>query len=216
VYANEGAILTDAFRASNLIGATPTGRPEDVEVHPLDRSVYVAFTARGTADGGLFRNSYGQIWRIVDEGDGTGSRFTWMRWKAGGPNDPQQAGHVFAAPDNLAFDAAGNLWLITDISSVRINADTRYTTFQNNGAFFVPVSGPDAGQALQFASAPCEAELAGPSWTPDQQTFFLSVQHPGEAHGTRTSAMTSPRGSNWPSRRVGDAPLPGVVSIRRG
>jgi hypothetical protein len=215
VYANLGAILTDAFHASNLIGATPTGRPEDIEVHPLDRSVYIAFTSEATAPGTLFENVYGEIWRIEEEGDATGSTFTWQRWRAGGPNDPRQAGHVFAAPDNMAFDAAGNMWLVTDISSVRINADRRYTTFQNNGAFFVPVSGPDAGRALQFASGPCEAELTGPSWTPDRQTFFLAVQHPGEACGIRTATMAPPRGSNWPSRRVGAPPLPAVVSIRR-
>lgn len=216
VYAGLGAIVTDAFRASNLIGATPTGRPEDVEVHPLDSSVYIAFTAEAAAPGHLFPNIHGEIWRIEEEGDGTGARFTWMRWKAGGPNDPDRAGDVFAAPDNLSFDEAGNLWVVTDISSVRLNADARHTTFQNNGMFFIPAQGPDAGRALQFASGPCEAELTGPSWTPDRQTLFLAVQHPGETHGMRTAALAAPRGSNWPGGRVNEPPRPGVVSIRRG
>ena len=214
IYSDAG-IVTDAFRACNLIGATPTGRPEDVEVHPIDQSVYIAFTANATLGGDLFPNLYGEIWRIVEEGDGTGTRFTWMRWKAGGPNDPAQAGRVFAAPDNLAFDPDGHLWIVTDISTTRLNADARYTTFQNNGMFFVPTSGPDAGVAAQFASAPCEAELAGPSWPPDRETLFLSVQHPGEVHGMRTAGMAAPRGSNWPAGRVSDPPRPGVVSIRR-
>jgi secreted PhoX family phosphatase len=215
VYANPGAIVTDAFRASNLIGATPTGRPEDIEVHPLDQTVYIAFTAGATAPDHLFPNTYGELWRIVEEGDGTGTRFTWARWKAGGPNDPRQSGLVFAAPDNLEFDRSGNLWVVTDISSSRINADRRYTAFQNNGMFFVPTSGADAGIARQFASAPCEAELAGPSWTLARDTMFLSVQHPGEANGIRTSTLAAPKGSNWPSTTPGDPPLPGVVSIRR-
>jgi secreted PhoX family phosphatase len=215
VYANPGAIVTDAFRASNLIGATPTGRPEDIEVHPLDQSVYIAFTAAATAPDHLFPNAYGELWRIVEEGDGTGTRFTWVRWKAGGPNDPRKPGRVFAAPDNLEFDRSGNLWVVTDISSSRINADRRYTAFQNNGMFFVPTSGADAGIARQFASAPCEAELAGPSWTPARDTMFLSIQHPGEANGVRTSTLPAPKGSNWPSTTPGDPPLPGVVSIRR-
>ena len=200
VYTDQGAIVTDAFHASNLIGATPTGRPEDIEVHPIDRSVYIAFTAAATAPGNLFPNLYGEIWRIEDEADGAGMRFTWMRWKAGGPNDPAQGGHVFAAPDNLSFDPAGHLWIVTDITSSRLNAHAGYAAFANNGMFFVPASGPDAGVALQFASAPCEAELSGPSWTADRNTLFLSVQHPGEASGMRTAAMTPPRGSNWPGR----------------
>ena len=85
VYSDLGAMVTDAFRAANLIGATPTGRPEDVEVHPLDKSVYIAFTGNATAPGNLFPNVYGEIWRIEDTDDGTGTYFTWMRWKAGGP-----------------------------------------------------------------------------------------------------------------------------------
>jgi secreted PhoX family phosphatase len=215
VYADLGAIVTDAFIACNLMGATPCGRPEDVEVHPHDGSVFIAFTAGATAPNNLFPNYQGEIWRIVEEGGGTGTRFTWMRWKAGGPNDPAQAGRVFAAPDNLSFDRAGNMWVVTDISSGRLNTDPRYRVFMNNGMFFIPTSGPDAGIARQFASAPCEAELTGPSWTPDEETLFLSVQHPGELHGIRTATMAAPRGSNWPSGRIGAPPLPAVVAIAR-
>ncbi|OFW01550.1 MAG: hypothetical protein A3I61_07380 [Acidobacteria bacterium RIFCSPLOWO2_02_FULL_68_18] len=216
VYKDLGAIVTDAFSASNLIGATPTGRPEDIEIHPIDRSVYIAFTAEATAQGHLFPNLYGEIWRIVEEGDASGTRFTWMRWKAGGPNQTPRGGRGFAAPDNLAFDPAGNLWVVTDITTVRLNADERFTMFGNNGMFFVPTSGPGAGVALQFASAPCEAELAGPSWPNDRETMFLSVQHPGEGYGIRTAGVAAPRGSNWPGGRSGDPPLPSVVAIRRG
>jgi hypothetical protein len=212
VYADLGAIVTDAFGASNLLGASPCGRPEDIEVHPIDGSVYIAFTTSATAPGHLFPNMYGEIWRIVEDGDGTGARFTWMRWKAGGPPE-RGRGHGFAAPDNLAFDPAGNLWVVTDITTARLNDDARYTRFRNNGMFFVPTSGPEAGVALQFASGPCESELAGPSWTPDRGTMFLSVQHPGEGHGIRGGGVTAPRGSNWPGGRAGDPPLPSVVVI---
>ena len=210
-----GRIVTDAFRAANLIGATPTGRPEDVEVHPLDNSVFIAFTAAATLGANLFSNIYGEIWRIVEVGDGTGTTFTWGRWKAGGPNDPAQAGRAFAAPDNLSFDSAGNMWLVTDMSSAVLNSDTRYTSFANNGMFFIPTSGPDAGIAFQFCSGPCEAELTGPAWTPNQHTLFLAIQHPGEQSGARTGASLALRGSNWPSGRLNAPPRPGVVAIRR-
>jgi secreted PhoX family phosphatase len=214
VYKDLGAIVTDAFHASNLIGATPTGRPEDIEVHPIDGSVYIAFTAAATAPGNLFPNLYGEIWRLAD-GDDAAEGFTWMRWKAGGPNDPAQGGHVFAAPDNLSFEPDGHLWVVTDVTTSRLNSDPRYLAFANNGMFLVPASGPDAGVARQFASAPCEAELSGPSWTADRDTLFLSIQHPGEASGMRTAAMTPPRGSNWPQSRTDRPPLPAVVAIRR-
>jgi secreted PhoX family phosphatase len=207
--------VTDAFRASNLIGSTPTGRPESIAVHPFDRSIYIAFTANATLGGNLFPNLYGELWRIVDETGGEPNRFTWMRWKAGGPNDESKEGSVFAAPDNLSFDSAGNLWVVTDISSPRLNADARYATFKNNGLFLVPTSGPNAGVAAQFASAPCESELTGPSWTPDERTLFLAVQHPGETNGIRRESTAAPRGSNWPGRRPNDPPRPAVVAITR-
>ena len=216
VYGSQGNILIDAYRASNLVGATPTARPEDVEVHPMDNSVYIAFTANATAPGSLFTNVFGELVRIVENSaDGTGTTFTWQRWKAGGPNDAAQAGHVFAAPDNLSFDAAANMWVVCDISSANLNGgNPNYTAFKNNGMFFIPTSGAHAGTAFQFASGPCESELTGPSWTPDESTLFLAVQHPGETSGTRTSSAMEPRGSNWPHRSHG-VPLPAVVQIQR-
>ena len=215
IYANQGAIVTDAFRASNLIGATECGRPEDLEVHPVDGSVFIAFTAAAERGARLFSNLYGELWRIAEDGDGTGLRFTWSRWCAGGPNDTARGGAIFAAPDNMLFDRAGNLWLACDMSSsVLAGDDPRYAAFGNNGLFFVPVTGPTAGVPQQFASGPSECELTGPSWSADDSTLFLSVQHPGEAHGVRSSRADS-RGSNWPRSTAGQTPRPGVVAIRR-
>lgn len=215
VYRDQGAIVTDAFHASNLIGATPCGRPEDLEVHPADKAVFIAFTASAERGADLFSNPYGQLWRIEDEGHGTGHRFTWRRFLSGGPNDDSRAGRVLAAPDNLSFDQAGNLWVITDMSSkVLAGDDPGYSAFGNNGVFVIPVNGSEAGMPRQFASGPAECELTGPSWTPDEQTLFLAVQHPGERHGARLTSTG--KGSNWPSGRIGEMPRPGVVAIRRG
>ncbi len=213
---SQGNILIDAYRASNLAGATPTGRPEDVEVHPVDKSVFIAFTASATAQNSLFNNIYGELVRIVEgSGDGQGTTFTWQRWKAGGPNDAAQAGHVFAAPDNLSFDKAANMWVVTDISSANLNGgNANYTAFKNNGLFFIPTSGQHSGTAFQFAAGPCECELTGPSWTPDETTLFLAVQQPGEVNGKRVDRSSAPKGSNWPFRDHG-VPLPAVVQIRR-
>ena len=49
----------------------------------------------------------------------------------------------------------------------------------------VPTSGPNAGIAFRFANMPVEAEGTGPYFTPDDQTLFISVQHPGEETGSR-------------------------------
>ncbi len=44
-YTTQGAISCDAFLAANLVGATPTARPEDLEVHPRTKDVFIAYIA---------------------------------------------------------------------------------------------------------------------------------------------------------------------------
>jgi uncharacterized protein len=215
VYESLGAALMDAYRAANAVGGTPSGRPEDIEVHPVDGSVFIAFTASSDRPG-LWPNVHGEVWRL-EEVDGTpGSRaFRWSRFSVGGPPDPARTGHVFTQPDNLVIDRRGDLWVATDIAGEHANARMPYAAFKNSGVFRIPVTGPDRGQPSQFASLPCEAEATGPAFAPGESALFLSVQHPGERYGTRFSSSDAPRGSNWPSRHVGTPPQPAVVAMRR-
>ena len=60
----------------------------------------------------------------------------------------------------------------------------------------------------QFASAPVEAEMTGPCFTPDETTLFLAVQHPGET----TKDAKNPT-SMWPHRKGDTMPRPSVVAI---
>jgi len=80
-----------------------------------------------------------------------------------------------------------------------------------------------------------ECETTGPFFSRDQQTLFLSVQHPGEINGTRQDMKSESRefamqttngepfiqtrqvpiGSNWPSLKPNDPPKPSVVAIRK-
>jgi secreted PhoX family phosphatase len=108
---------------------TPMDRCEDIEVHPETRQVYCALT-----NNELHGNFYGQILRITEADDNPeATEFSYEVFAAGGP----QTG--FASPDNLAFDQAGNLWVVTDISSDSLN-DGIYKTFKNNGAFRTPAT----------------------------------------------------------------------------
>ena len=214
VYWSQGAVLLDAYQAANAIGATPSGRPEELEVHPGDGSVFIAFTA-SSGRRGLWENAFGQVWRIREAGgDPRATRFRWERFAVGGPADPSRAGRVFVQPDNLVFDRRGDLWLATDIASAQVNEE-EYRSFKNAGLFHLPVDGSRPTRVQQFASLPCEAEPTGPAFAPGEQALFLSVQHPGERHGVRVDAGQSPRGSNWPHRRLGAPPQPAVVAIRR-
>jgi secreted PhoX family phosphatase len=213
-YETVGAAVMDAYQAANAIGGSPSGRPEDLEVHPADGSVFIAFTSIAAREG-MWSNIYGQVWRLEEEGgDVRARRFRWSRFAPGGPPDPARAGHVFAQPDNLMFDPRGDLWVATDISGEVINQREDYRVFRNAGLFRVPVSGPEAGRPSQFLSMPCEAEATGPAWSPATDALFMSVQHPGERFGTRMDPEAAPRGSNWPHGKRGAPPQPAVICIR--
>jgi hypothetical protein len=194
---NQAELLIHTRVAARALGATPLDRCEDCEVHPRDGSVYVALT-NNTRHGNL----YGHIIRLVEDNDDAAAQsFQYEIYLAGGP----QSG--LACPDNLAFDRAGNLWVVCDMSSDKMNTGA-YKSFGNNGLFVVPTTGDSAGEAFQFASGPIDAELTGPWFTEDGKTLFLAVQHPGEL-----SPSLDKLTSHWPDG--GPAiPRPSVVAIR--
>ena len=137
------------------------------------------------------------------DGDPEATEFNFEVFAAGGPNTG------FSSPDNLAFDADNNLWMVTDISSSYHNQGI-YSSFKNNGVFVMRGANDAAqGEPVQFASGPVESELTGPAFTPDGKTMFLAIQHPGE----ETENKDEPT-STWP--HDGDnVPKPSVVAITR-
>jgi secreted PhoX family phosphatase len=195
VRTSEAAKLEDP--KTELPIGTPMDRCEDIEVHPGTGQVYAALT-----NNALHGNFYGQIIRMTEkDDDAEAEEFQYEIFAAGGP----QTG--FASPDNLLFDNDENLWVVTDISSSSLGSGI-YTSFKNNGAFVVPSGldgGAGGGDVVQFASAPVQAELTGPAFTPDGKTLFLAVQHPGE----ETEDPKEPT-STWPN---GDEPKSSVVAI---
>ncbi|MDZ8140729.1 MAG: PhoX family phosphatase [Nostoc sp. DedQUE04] len=132
-YSSQGAVLSDAFLAANLVGGTPTARPEDIEVHPTTKEVFIAYTdgapgSDGYPDSRIFQvaklstdakatQQSGGLYKIIeDSADATGLTFRWQRFAQGG-----EAGSVngagFANVDNLVFDNQGNVWGVTDMST---------------------------------------------------------------------------------------------------
>ena len=210
-----GIIAMDAFLMANACGGTPSARPEDLEVHPDDRTIYIAFTdatdsSDGSPDQRIFPDSsmensrqYGAIYRILEGGEESASSdpaantFTWGKFVASGEVAEQGGG--FACADNLVFDPSGNLWMVTDISTSAQNFPTSRQmidgtqpggknfpgVFGNNAMFMLPTRGDLAGAPQLFALAPMDAELCGPTFADDGETLILSVQHPGEVDGTR-------------------------------
>ncbi|HEY9668853.1 MAG TPA: alkaline phosphatase PhoX, partial [Coleofasciculaceae cyanobacterium] len=284
-YTSQGAVLVDAFLAANLVGGTPTARPEDIEVHPRTKEVFIAYTdgapgSDGYPDSRIFVVSKynpdinaaqpsGELFKIIENSaDGTGTTFRWQRYSKGGEVGANP-GDGFANVDNLAFDSQGNVWGVTDMSTSahngfdvgaaaeplliehtvvganspsQIDSNQNVETsnligvFGNNWLFFIPTSGPDAGEVIPFAYGPLRCELTGPTFIGD--TLIISVQHPGEdcpftpqqtlsrdieilnldGSSVFNQRRSVPRGSNWPSNIQGNSsgpPKPAVIGIRR-
>jgi secreted PhoX family phosphatase len=168
-FKSQTEVLIRLREAATLVGGTHLDRPEDIEIDPLTGHILITLT-NNVPKG----NYFGTILKIVEHSpDKCGTDFTASTFLTGG----EETG--FACPDNLAFDPNGNLWFVSDISGSSMNKG-HYAPFKNNGLFFVPSSGSDAGKVLQVASAPTDAEFTGPFFSPDGKTLFLSVQHPGE------------------------------------
>ncbi len=113
--------------------------------------------------------------------------------------------------------------MVTDISSSVLNNPANPNAYhRNNAVFMLPRSGPNAGVAFRFANMPVEAEATGPYFTPDEQTLFINVQHPGEETPNKGGVYGNPQTytSYWPkgSKTTGQnpsAPIPSLVAITK-
>jgi len=197
-FKDQTEVLIRAREAAKLVGATALNRPEDIEIDPITGNIFVSLT-NNTSKGDF----HGSILKIEEaHGAYDALSFTASTYKAGGEENG------FSCPDNLAFDASGNLWMTSDMSGSSMNKEGKpYMPFKNNSLFVIPRYGQDAGKVIRVASAPKDAELTGPWFSPDGKTLFLSVQHPGE----ETRDLEHPT-STWPFD--GDnIPKPAVVAI---
>ena len=197
-FKNQTEVLIRAREASKLVGATELNRPEDIEIDPITGNIFVSLTNNKSKN-----DFHGSILKI-EETNGAFDSLTFkaLTFRAGG----KESG--FSCPDNLAFDLSGNLWITSDISGSDMNRDDNlYRPFKNNSLFVIPRYGQDSGKVIRVASAPKDAELTGPWFSPDGKTLFLSVQHPGE----QTRDKNNPT-SKWPFDKDG-IPKPAVVAI---
>lgn len=184
-FKNQTEVLIRAREASKLLGATELNRPEDIEIDPITGHVFVSLTNNKTKN-----DFHGSILKLEEtNGEFDSLTFKATTFKAGG----EESG--FSCPDNLAFDLSGNLWMTSDMSGSSMNRPDKpyYIPFKNNSLFVIPRLGKDAGKVIRVATAPNDAELTGPWFSPDGKTLFLSVQHPGEQ--TKDINNTT---SKWP------------------
>ena len=108
-----------------------------------------------------------------------------------------------AAPDNLAFDPKGRIWIATD-------GQDDFAGFADS-LYAAETSGQYRGITRNFFSCPRGAEVTGPAFTPDGKTLFLSVQHPADEKG---STFDKPS-TRWPEFKPDMPPRPSVVAITK-
>ncbi|MCC5638454.1 PhoX family phosphatase [Nostoc sp. CHAB 5844] len=197
-YDNQGAVLCDAFLAANLAGGTPTARPEDLEVHPRTKEVFIAFTdgapgSDGYPDSRIFQvaklsadvnatQQSGGLYKIIEDStDGTGLTFRWQRFAQGGEAGSND-GAGFGNLDNLVFDNQANVWGVTDMSTSTHNGF-------NVGAAGTPttIDHTRTGNISSFTG------VFGNNWL-----FFIPTSGPNAgkvfpfAHGPVRCEMTGP------------------------
>lgn len=197
-FKDQTEVLIRAREAAKILGATALNRPEDIEIDPITGNVFISLTNNKTKN-----DFHGSILKL-EENNGAFNALTFKAstYIAGGEDNG------FSCPDNLAFDLSGNLWITSDMSGSTMNkANKPYFPFKNNSLFVIPRYGKEAGKVIRVASAPKDAELTGPWFSPDGKTLFLSVQHPGE----QTKDLKNPT-SKWPFDSD-NIPKPAVVAI---
>jgi secreted PhoX family phosphatase len=222
---SQADVLIYARKAADLVKATPMDRPEDVEASPVSGRIYVMLTNndRRTAErldkaNPRATNRHGHIIEMVPAG-GRGAQADHAsvdaKWNvfllAGKPGI--DAGAMYhravsdsgwiSCPDNCMFDSKGRLWVLTDgANSAASIADAIYA---------IDTEGPGRGLPKQFFTGPIGAEICASILTPDEQTMFITVQHPAETSG---STFEKPS-TRWPDFKADVPPRPSVVAVTK-
>jgi secreted PhoX family phosphatase len=230
-FASQAEIMIDARLAADALGATRMDRPEDVQPNQVTGKVYVILTnnkdrVAGEEDAANPRaeNIFGHIIEMTPpDGDHAADDFAWdVLVRCGDPavaeigalwNPETSDNGWFACPDNAAVDAKGRLWIATDQGEP-------WPTGRADGLYALETEGARRRTAKLFFRCPVGAEMCGPCFTPDQETLFVAVQHPG-ADATdrykgfeRASTFADPA-TRWPDFDPNMPPRPSVLAIRK-
>ncbi len=225
-FRDQGDVVIFARLAADLLGATKMDRPEDVEASAKTHKVYVMLTnnsrrASDEVDAANPRgpNRFGHIIEMTpNDNDHASTKFTWeILVRCGDPsiasvgatfNPATTKDGWFGMPDNCVIDGAGRLWVATDGNSPR-------RTGRNDGVWAIETEGDARGTSKLFFRGPNGAELCGPEFTPDMETLFVAVQHPGEAVVKGHKATFESPSTRWPDFDPNRPPRPSVVAITK-
>ncbi|MBO8173065.1 MAG: DUF839 domain-containing protein [Bacillaceae bacterium] len=138
-------------------GATGFGRPEDLELNPVDGNIYWAETEDPDKE-----NKRGRVYQFNPNTDE-------MKPFVEGSAD------TFSNPDGIAIHpVTGDIYVHED----NYSSNMLPTPGQDNNALW-KVSLEDR-RVVKFASVPYGAEVTGGFFTPDGKVMFVNVQHPAD------------------------------------
>ncbi|MCA2412195.1 PhoX family phosphatase [Rhizobium leguminosarum bv. viciae 248] len=229
-FTSQADVLIECRRAGDALGATKMDRPEDVQPNGVNGKVYVMLTnnTRRKADqvdaaNPRAENAFGHIIEISEnDGDFTATSGKWeVLLKCGDPSVAAVGATFstettkngwFGMPDNCAVDAAGRLWVSTD-------GNNNKATGRTDGLWAVDTEGAARATSKLFFRVPVGAEMCGPLFTPDDETAFVAVQHPGDggedwpAHGR--PSYYEDLSTRWPDFKPDMPVRPAVVAITK-
>jgi uncharacterized protein len=189
---NREAVQINSVAEATANLATGYGRPEDLEIGTSTgddkRGNNILYAAITSEDRVLAIN--------LKPGSGPGQAFVsdYIRDGVNAPSD-------FDAPDNLALDRAGNLYITEDPGGTAGGGKT-----SGDDVWFAPFNAASAVISLpveRFLSlTDCDAEPTGVYLSPTGKTLFVNIQHRGGAD-TRDLAVRVTRLSDILYRPVG-------------
>ncbi|PDV90335.1 dTDP-glucose 4,6-dehydratase [Rhizobium sp. H4] len=229
-FTSQADVLIECRRAGDALGATKMDRPEDVQPNGVNGKVYVMLTnnTRRKADqvdaaNPRAENAFGHIIEISEnDGDFTATSGKWeVLLKCGDPSVAAVGATFstettkngwFGMPDNCAVDAAGRLWVSTDGNSNK-------ATGRTDGLWAVDTEGAARATSKLFFRVPVGAEMCGPLFTPDDETAFVAVQHPGDGGedwpGHGRPSYYEDLSTRWPDFKPDMPVRPAVVAITK-
>lgn len=229
-FSSQADVLIETRRAADLLGATKMDRPEDIQPNGVTGKVYVMLTNNTKrkddqvdAANPRARNAFGHIIEIIEDGgDFTATKGKWeVLLKCGDPSVAEvgasfstatTANGWFGMPDNCAVDSAGRLWVATDGNNAK-------DTGRTDGLWAVDTEGEARATSKLFFRVPVGAELCGPLFTPDDETAFVAVQHPGDGgeewEGFGRPSYYEDLSTRWPDFKPDMPVRPGVVVITK-
>ncbi|MBY5812706.1 PhoX family protein [Rhizobium leguminosarum] len=229
-FTSQADVLIECRRAGDALGATKMDRPEDVQPNGVNGKVYVMLTnnTRRKADqvdaaNPRAENAFGHIIEISEnDGDFTATSGKWeVLLKCGDPSVAAVGATFstettkngwFGMPDNCAVDSAGRLWVSTD-------GNNNKATGRTDGLWAVDTEGAARATSKLFFRVPVGAEMCGPLFTPDDETAFVAVQHPGDGgedwSGHGRPSYYEDLSTRWPDFKPDMPVRPAVVAITK-